>query len=741
MHTRCLLQHVHTRLVNDRSMPVAPGAYWDLLDRHTPPVKRRATHAKARTGCLTCKRRRVKCDEAKPHCTRCVKSGHTCAGYEESRTGSGAARKCADPADHDAAQSRGSRSRHPDRCAPAPLRPKPGAAATRAATVVVAAPPSSMEARHQRGAIDLLRASMTPIYFDVGDAMYFERFKSQVLADLGTWCGSEYWRHRILGEVLLNKMVQHAALASVAMVMDIEQQQQFAYARLSRKREREREGRPRPVVQEDPMITSKPAETLTTAILKNKVDGGQREGRGDDEEASLLPVISPSNITTHGKAALRHYTTSISLCRQSLAAEGITSATARPSLTATFFYAVLELVQGNVSEADRIFSSGVSLLDNALSAHVPDGRPAVVGDNELREIQVAFDRMRVTWGLCPYFGGKYRDNNNNNNNNDNSNNSNTKLLATISRSPAQHFELPSPDASVRTKQMFWNAFSSDFGQFMVDMQDMLYPSSPSPPSSSPPVVETISTIMAQRTKYLIQLRYWLPILSDLCAQDPDSAILATTKAYAQTAIIFLNCFLDRTELAYDAYLPIFKDIVSTYEHLLSSSPSHLSSSSSSSSSANTPASTHVPTSTSATYTSSRPSHLRVTLDVDLFHIITFTVSKCRDKTTRAAALRVFAQMTRHQALWTNSGMFAALRALADLEDAGRRISCDTSSSTAPDVNNADDGFVPPEARYRYVSSEWDFQSRRMVAVFLPVVTATMETSGAATAAVRVPIKF
>ncbi|KAJ3551245.1 hypothetical protein NPX13_g11409 [Xylaria arbuscula] len=341
--------------------------------------------------------------------------------------------------------------------------------------------------------------------------------------------------------------------------------------------------------------------------------------------------------------------------------------------------------------------------------------------------------MRVTWGLCPYFGGKYRDNNNNNNNDNN----NTKLLATISRSPAQHFELPSPDASVRTKQMFWNAFSSDFGQFMVDMQDMLYPSSPSPPSSSSLNVETISAIMAQRTKYLIQLRYWLPILSDLCAQDPDSAILATTKAYAQTAIIFLNCFLDRTELAYDAYLPIFKDIVSTYEHLLSSSPLHMSSSS-----ANEPASTHVPTSTSNTY-NSPPSHLRVTLDVDLFHIITFTVSKCRDKTTRAAALRVFAQMTRHQALWTNSGMFAARAGVGRIvEDAGRRISSDTSSSTSSDINNAD-GFVPPEARYRYVSSEWDFQSRRMVAVFLPVVMTTMESGGdgAAAAAVRVPIKF
>ncbi|KAI1214177.1 uncharacterized protein F4807DRAFT_407004 [Annulohypoxylon truncatum] len=36
---------------------------------------------KVRTGCLTCKARKVKCDEAKPHCNRCINSGRTCEGY------------------------------------------------------------------------------------------------------------------------------------------------------------------------------------------------------------------------------------------------------------------------------------------------------------------------------------------------------------------------------------------------------------------------------------------------------------------------------------------------------------------------------------------------------------------------------------------------------------------------------------------------------------------------------------
>ncbi|TGO78274.1 hypothetical protein BELL_0072g00150 [Botrytis elliptica] len=47
-----------------------------------PKVRRsRASKPKVKTGCLTCKSRRVKCDEAKPGCMRCVRFGHKCEGY------------------------------------------------------------------------------------------------------------------------------------------------------------------------------------------------------------------------------------------------------------------------------------------------------------------------------------------------------------------------------------------------------------------------------------------------------------------------------------------------------------------------------------------------------------------------------------------------------------------------------------------------------------------------------------
>ncbi|KAG8533072.1 uncharacterized protein KY384_001855 [Bacidia gigantensis] len=40
---------------------------------------------RTRTGCLTCRRRRVKCDEAKPVCNRCQTANLVCDGYREKR--------------------------------------------------------------------------------------------------------------------------------------------------------------------------------------------------------------------------------------------------------------------------------------------------------------------------------------------------------------------------------------------------------------------------------------------------------------------------------------------------------------------------------------------------------------------------------------------------------------------------------------------------------------------------------
>ncbi|KAJ5223612.1 hypothetical protein N7468_008154 [Penicillium chermesinum] len=47
--------------------------------RQTHIYHSRRPHSKSRSGCLTCKKRRVKCDEQRPKCVRCTKKGVECS--------------------------------------------------------------------------------------------------------------------------------------------------------------------------------------------------------------------------------------------------------------------------------------------------------------------------------------------------------------------------------------------------------------------------------------------------------------------------------------------------------------------------------------------------------------------------------------------------------------------------------------------------------------------------------------
>ena len=47
--------------------------------------RKKKHHAKSRLGCLSCKRRRLKCDETRPACQRCVKDFGICEGYDPPR--------------------------------------------------------------------------------------------------------------------------------------------------------------------------------------------------------------------------------------------------------------------------------------------------------------------------------------------------------------------------------------------------------------------------------------------------------------------------------------------------------------------------------------------------------------------------------------------------------------------------------------------------------------------------------
>ncbi|KAH7242798.1 hypothetical protein BKA59DRAFT_547007 [Fusarium tricinctum] len=62
------------------------GSQVAIVATNASRPRRRAYHTKAKTGCRTCKIRRVRCDEGKPACNRCVSTGWTCDGYTSPST-------------------------------------------------------------------------------------------------------------------------------------------------------------------------------------------------------------------------------------------------------------------------------------------------------------------------------------------------------------------------------------------------------------------------------------------------------------------------------------------------------------------------------------------------------------------------------------------------------------------------------------------------------------------------------
>ncbi|KAF8857841.1 hypothetical protein BDZ45DRAFT_422747 [Acephala macrosclerotiorum] len=64
-------------------MSGSPDTKEALNTLSTKKVRGRRSTKRSRTGCLTCKFRKVKCDEKKPECDRCVAFGISCDGYEK----------------------------------------------------------------------------------------------------------------------------------------------------------------------------------------------------------------------------------------------------------------------------------------------------------------------------------------------------------------------------------------------------------------------------------------------------------------------------------------------------------------------------------------------------------------------------------------------------------------------------------------------------------------------------------
>ncbi|KAI0161666.1 hypothetical protein GGR52DRAFT_133325 [Hypoxylon sp. FL1284] len=64
------------------SQPPRPSTPEEKDDESTAP-KKAAVRKRTKTGCRTCRKRRIKCDEGRPTCNNCLKSKRNCEGYNQ----------------------------------------------------------------------------------------------------------------------------------------------------------------------------------------------------------------------------------------------------------------------------------------------------------------------------------------------------------------------------------------------------------------------------------------------------------------------------------------------------------------------------------------------------------------------------------------------------------------------------------------------------------------------------------
>ncbi|PQE28388.1 c6 zinc finger domain protein [Rutstroemia sp. NJR-2017a BBW] len=195
------------------------------------PVKavrqRRASRPKVKTGCNNCKTRRVKCDETRPQCTKCVRSGRTCDGY---------------PAYNP-------RNRNLDTIVPIAPRPPigPRSAITSSSQTFSTTPATStssviVPARRPVRNGSALRASLatTPITsfsvdpsfiarspafglpFNTTEAQYFQVFRTHTASELSGFFDSEFWTRSVLQESHSEASIRHAVVALGALYKTLE---------------------------------------------------------------------------------------------------------------------------------------------------------------------------------------------------------------------------------------------------------------------------------------------------------------------------------------------------------------------------------------------------------------------------------------------------------------------------------------------------------------------------------------
>jgi hypothetical protein len=500
-------------------------------------------------SCITCKIRRIKCDETKPTCRRCQKAQISCDGYG---------------------------TRRPE-------------------SVQIAEPLAGTR-------LPIWRMDAVSSAFSERDAVYFELFRAQLVHDLSGYCYSDFWSRIVLCESMTDGCVRESVLAIAA---------------------------------------------LSQAV--SHASPGTSLRRTAKVPSAVLPWTADVVVNDDHRVALHHYTKALSIFRNRINAAAVSSP--RWVLIMTLLLITFELLQGNMKMADGIMTNGIKLLKDSIKLYRQDslshhGRPGRIED-DMADIEHMLPFLSLMGAYTPFLTSQQ---------------TNFTMWDT---SPGRDLPDLRP-TSIMKLQTQWGQFFTRAAAFIG--QALVH-------QLANDTIDTEAAAREQQT-FLAHLRRWQSVLDLNLARATTNRDRRAKRALQMMQLhhielfLCINCCLDYTELAWDAYDAEFLTlVVRCVAFVAEADPAY---------------------------------YVHFTLSTGLLSPLEVVIVKCRNHDIRMQAAEVLRRLPWREGAWDASLMVGGKLGGVLLEERGRGA----------------DGLIPPEHRWFWVRGDWNMERRRMVAQYV-----------------------
>ncbi|KAK1826101.1 hypothetical protein QBC39DRAFT_269753, partial [Podospora conica] len=166
--------------------------------------------------------------------------------------------------------------------------------------------------------LQFIRPALVPACFSDGDIVYFDLFRHSLVQDLSGYLHGDFWSRVVLSESTRDECVQHSILAIGALSRAINE-------------------------------------------VVNTPSPPRDDGAPETPSAPLHPCLGGDVLNHHHSAAIHHQNQAIKLCLKRIR-DGPDCMSPRALLINTLLLLAYELLQGNMTGADGLMTTGIRLL-------------------------------------------------------------------------------------------------------------------------------------------------------------------------------------------------------------------------------------------------------------------------------------------------------------------------------------------------------------------------------------------